>query len=110
MTRSNRRTVTGVVTSDKMQKTVVVAVERLVKHPVYKKTVRRRTKLMAHNENNEAKIGDRVELVETRPLSRHKSWRVARIVVKAPAPVETVGLQSAVEASASGQAKSEASS
>ncbi len=112
MTRSNssRRTVTGVVTSDKMQKTVVVMVERLVKHPVYKKTVRRRTKLMAHNENDEARMGDRVELVETRPLSRRKSWRVARIVVKAPEPVQTVGLLSPVEASDSQKTKGKASS
>jgi small subunit ribosomal protein S17 len=110
MTRSQRRTVEGVVTSDKMQKTVVVVVERLVKHPVYKKTLRRRTKLMAHNENDEAKTGDRVELVETRKLSRNKSWRVARIVKKAPAPVQTVGLQSAVEASAAPKTKGQTSS
>lgn len=110
MGRSHRREVVGVVTSDRMQKTVVVAVERLVKHPLYKKTVRRRTKVMAHNENNEARVGDRVELVETRPLSRRKSWRVARIVVKAPMPVATIDLQAAGETAETEKTKGEASS
>ncbi len=110
MSRTHRREVVGVVTSDRMQKTVVVAIERLVKHPLYKKTMRRRTKVMAHNENDEARMGDRVELVETRPLSRRKSWRVARILVKAPAPVETIDLQAPVEAAAPEKTKSEASS
>ena len=110
MTRPNRRHVVGVVTSDRMQKTVVVAVERLVKHPVYKKIVRRRTKLMAHNENDEARVGDKVELVETRPLSRHKSWRVARVLVKAPAPVASIDLLASPEATPGAKTKGEASS
>ena len=89
MTRSNRREVEGVVTSDKMDKSVVVRVERLVKHPLYKKYIRRRTKLMAHDESNVARIGDRVQLTETRPLSKNKSWRVVRVVGEGGgAPVE----------------------
>ena len=110
MTRSNRREVVGIVTSDKMEKTVVVSVERMVKHPLYKKIMRRRTKMMAHNENNEARLGDRVELAETRPLSRHKSWRVARILVKAPAPVDALDLGAAAEAAAPKKTKGGVSS
>jgi len=87
MTRGNRRHVEGVVTSDRMQKSVVVEVKRLVKHPLYRKYIRRRTKLMAHDEENAARRGDRVELVETRPLSKRKSWRVLRILEKASAVV-----------------------
>ena len=95
MTRGNRREVEGVVTSDKMDKSVVVRVERLVKHPLYKKYMRRWMKLMAHDENNVARTGDRVQLMETRPLSKNKSWRVVRVVkegVGAPvvAPEPTV--------------------
>ena len=110
MSRTRRREIVGVVTSDRMQKSVVVTVERIVKHPLYKKIMRRRTKVMAHNENDEARLGDRVELVETRPLSRNKSWRVARILVKAPAPVESIDLQAPVEESAPEKTKGEASS
>lgn len=92
MTRGNRRRVVGVVTSDKMQKSVVVEVKRLVKHPLYGKYIRRRTKLMAHDEDNAAGVGDRVELVEARPLSKRKSWRVVRVLEKAAStePVQTV--------------------
>jgi small subunit ribosomal protein S17 len=92
MTRKERRTLVGVVASDKMRETVTVTIERLVKHPLYKKIMRRRTKVMAHNEKNEARVGDRVELVETRPISRNKTWRVAQILVKAPAPIEAIDL------------------
>jgi small subunit ribosomal protein S17 len=72
----------GVVVSDRMQKTVVVAVERLVRHDVYRKTIKRTSTFMAHDELG-AKKGDVVRIVETRPLSRHKRWRVEEIVVKA---------------------------
>lgn len=71
---------TGVVVSDKMDKTVVVLVNRLVKHPVYKKYIRRRAKFMAHDEQNSARMGDTVEIIESRPLSKFKRWRITRIV------------------------------
>jgi small subunit ribosomal protein S17 len=73
----------GVVVSDKMQKTVTVAVERQVRHEVYGKTQRRTSKFLAHNENHDAKIGDRVAIVEGRPMSRRKRWVVTRVVEKA---------------------------
>jgi small subunit ribosomal protein S17 len=83
-TRVNRRKVRrGRVVSDKMNKTVVVAVERLVEHPLYGKRVKRTQKFHAHDENNEAQVGDLVEIRETRPLSKMKRWRVARIVERA---------------------------
>jgi small subunit ribosomal protein S17 len=75
---------TGTVVSDKMEKTVVVAVERQVRHPVYGKSQRKTSTFMAHNENNEAKVGDTVVIAESRPLSRRKRWVVARVVAKAP--------------------------
>ena len=81
--RNKRRAVRGQVTSDKMQKTVVIEVRRKVKHPLYEKYISRRTKLHAHDENNEAKIGDVVEIMQTRRLSAKKRWRVVRIVQKA---------------------------
>jgi small subunit ribosomal protein S17 len=71
---------TGIVVSDKMDKTVVVAVEKLVQHPIYKKYVKRTKKYHAHDERNECKIGDVVEIEETRPLSKTKRWRVVRII------------------------------
>ncbi|HZI93379.1 MAG TPA: 30S ribosomal protein S17 [Patescibacteria group bacterium] len=74
----------GVVVSDKMDKTAVVAVERMVRHPAYKRIIRRTSKFMAHDEKNTAQVGDQVEIVETRPLSKNKRWRVARIITKAP--------------------------
>jgi small subunit ribosomal protein S17 len=70
----------GVVVSDKMQKTVVVAVERQVRHPLYGKAQRRTSKFLAHDERNEAKVGDRVAIVASRPLSRRKRWVVTRIL------------------------------
>lgn len=73
----------GIVTSDKMQKTVVVRVDRLVKHPVYKRYVRRRSKFMAHNEIDGVTIGDQVRIVESRPLSKLKRWRVVEVLRKA---------------------------
>jgi small subunit ribosomal protein S17 len=82
-TRGFRKVREGLVVSDKMQKTVVVAVEDRVKHPLYGKVIRRTSKLKAHDEQNEAGIGDRVLLAETRPLSATKRWRVVEILEKA---------------------------
>ena len=81
--RNLRKSMIGTVVSDKMDKTIVVAVEDSVSHPIYKKTVKRTYKLKAHDEANECKVGDRVEVMETRPLSKDKRWRVVRIVEKA---------------------------
>ncbi len=81
--RNLRKTMIGTVTSDKMDKTIVVSVEDNVTHPIYKKTVKKTYKLKAHDENNECKIGDRVEVMETRPLSKDKRWRLVKIVEKA---------------------------
>ena len=83
MERGNRKTRIGRVVSDKMEKTVVVAVETKVRHPLYGKTVNRTTKFKVHDENNEAKINDRVLIMETRPLSKDKRWRLVEIVEKA---------------------------
>lgn len=83
--RGLRKTQTGIVISDKMDKTVVVQVDRLVKHPVYRKYVRRRAKFKAHDENNTCQKGDRVVIRETRPLSKTKRWQVSQIVEKAVA-------------------------
>jgi small subunit ribosomal protein S17 len=74
----------GVVVSDRMQKSVVVAVERRVQHDVYGKTQKRTSTFLAHNENDEAKLGDKVTIAETRPLSRRKRWTVTRVVERAP--------------------------
>ena len=79
-TRRLNKIMTGVVVSDKMDKTVVVLVNRLIKHPVYKKYIRRRAKFMAHDEQNSARMGDTVEIIESRPLSRFKRWRLTRIL------------------------------
>ena len=81
--RNDRRTRTGVVVSNKMDKTITVEIHTKVKHPIYKKTVKRTYKLKAHDENNECKAGDKVEVMETRPLSKDKRYRVVRIVEKA---------------------------
>ena len=81
--RAFRKTRVGKVISDKMDKTVVVAVEGHITHPLYKKIVRNTYKLKAHDENNECKIGDTVRVMETRPLSKDKRWRVVEIVTKA---------------------------
>jgi small subunit ribosomal protein S17 len=72
----------GVVVSDKMEKTIVVLVNRLVKHPTYKKFIKRRTKFMAHDEKNVARLGDTVEITQSRPLSRLKRWRLAKVIAK----------------------------
>jgi len=81
--RGNRKVRYGTVVSDKMDKTVVVAIERTIQHPLYKRTVRRTTKLKAHDEHNSCGIGDRVKIESTRPLSKEKRWRVVEIVEKA---------------------------
>lgn len=78
--RGRRKTVVGVVTSDRMNKTVVVEVERRVKHPKYGKFIRKATVYKAHDEENKAKVGDKVEIMEARPLSKTKCWRLVRIL------------------------------
>ena len=82
-TRAFRKTRIGQVVSDKMDKTIVVAVADSVQHPLYKKTMKRTYKLKAHDENNECGVGDRVRVMETRPLSHDKRWRLVEIVEKA---------------------------
>lgn len=81
--RSLRKTRIGKVVSDKMEKTIVVAIEDSVRHPLYKKIIKRTIKLKAHDENNECGIGDRVEIMETRPLSKDKRWRLVQVIEKA---------------------------
>jgi small subunit ribosomal protein S17 len=81
--RGKRKTLTGVVSSDKMDKTIVVMVNRLIRHPVYKKYIRKRTKVKAHDEKNQCHVGDKVLLVETRPLSKEKRWRVREVLERA---------------------------
>jgi small subunit ribosomal protein S17 len=81
--RNERKTRTGTVVSNKMEKTVVVAVERLVQHSLYSKSVRQTEKFKAHDENNESSVGDKVKIMETRPISKDKRWRVVEIVEKA---------------------------
>lgn len=83
MERNNRKTRTGRVVSDKMDKTIVVAIETLVRHPLYGKSIKRTTKFKAHDENNECKIGDRVKIMETRPLSKDKRWRLVEVIERA---------------------------
>ena len=81
--RNMRKTQIGKVVSNKMDKTIVVAIEDSVKHPLYNKVVKRTVKFKAHDENNEAGIGDRVKVMETRPLSKDKRWRLVEIIEKA---------------------------
>ncbi|SDJ36042.1 30S ribosomal protein S17 [Proteiniclasticum ruminis] len=83
MERNNRKTRVGVVVSDKMDKTIVVAVKTKVRHPLYGKTMNRTMKYKAHDENNEAQINDTVMIMETRPISKDKRWRLVEIVEKA---------------------------
>lgn len=83
MERNYRKVRLGKVVSDKMDKTIVVAVEEYVKHRIYGKTIRRTVKFKAHDENNEAKTGDTVRIMETRPLSKDKRWRLVEIIEKA---------------------------
>ena len=81
--RNERKVREGIVVSDKMDKTIVVAIKDKAKHPLYKKTINKTKKLKAHDENNECGIGDTVRVVETRPLSKDKRWRVVEIIEKA---------------------------
>ena len=83
MERNLRKTRIGTVVSDKMDKTIVVAIEDRVAHPLYKKFVKRTVKFKAHDEKNECGVGDRVEIMECRPLSKDKNWRLVRVVEKA---------------------------
>ena len=83
MERNLRKTRVGVVVSDKMDKTIVVAVKDSVQHPLYKKILKRTKKFKAHDENNEAGIGDRVEIMETRKISKDVNWRLVRLIAKA---------------------------
>jgi small subunit ribosomal protein S17 len=79
----NRKVRVGIVTSSKMEKTATVLIERLVKHPLYHRVVKRSKKVVAHDENNECQIGDKVRIIETRPLSKRKRWRVVEITERA---------------------------
>ena len=81
--RNNRKVREGIVVSDKMDKTIVVAIRDKAKHPLYKKTINKPKKLKAHDENNECGIGDRVEITETRHLSKDKCWRLSKVIEKA---------------------------
>lgn len=81
--RNNRKQRVGIVVSDKMDKTIVVSVTEHVRHPLYKKYIRRTVKMKAHDEHNECGVGDRVRLMETRPLSREKRWRLVEVIEKA---------------------------
>ena len=81
--RNLRKTQVGTVVSDKMDKTVVIAIQDHVRHPLYKKIIKRTVKFKAHDEKNECKVGDRVMVMETRPLSKDKRWRVAQIIERA---------------------------
>lgn len=82
LVRTRRKEKIGFVTSNKMTKTIVVSVERQIKHPKYGKFIKRTSKFMAHDEKNEANIGDKVRIVETRPLSKNKCWRLVEIIEK----------------------------
>lgn len=81
--RNRRKTLTGTVLSDKMDKTIVVAIEHLTKHKMYGKTMKRTMKLKAHDETNDCRVGDRVRVMETRPLSKDKCWRLVEIIERA---------------------------
>ncbi|MDP8246938.1 MAG: 30S ribosomal protein S17 [Candidatus Tritonobacter lacicola] len=83
MDRGKRKTRTGVVVSERMDKTVVVRVQRITRHPLYGKTIRKSKKYYVHDEKNEAKMGDRVKIMETRPISRLKRWRLAEVIARA---------------------------
>jgi len=82
--RKMRKTMTGTVVSNKMDKTVVVAIENYRRHPMYKKTIKRTKKYKAHDEENTCNTGDKVKIMETRPLSKEKRWRIVKIIEKAP--------------------------
>jgi small subunit ribosomal protein S17 len=98
----------GVVVSNKMDKTVVVVVERLVRHPQYQKYLRQRARYKAHDEQNKCQIGDRVRLVETRPLSRDKRWAVRAILSRSEALADAIAIAEAEKAAAKAKAEAEA--
>ncbi len=81
--RNDRKVREGIVVSDKMEKTIVVSIATMVLHPIYKKRVKKTTKFKAHDENNVAQVGDKVKIMETRPLSRDKRWRLVEVLEKA---------------------------
>ncbi len=83
MERNHRKTIIGTVVSDKMDKTITVAIETFVAHPIYKKRFKKTAKFKAHDENNECQVGDKVKLMETRPLSKDKRWRLVEILERA---------------------------
>ena len=83
VSRSARKERIGIVIGDRMDKTILVAVQRQIKHPIYGKFIKKTTKLMAHDERNDAKQGDSVRIMETRPLSKHKRWRLAEVLERA---------------------------
>lgn len=83
VTRATRKERIGLVVSDKMDKSISVAIKRQIKHPIYGKFIKRTTKLMAHDENNDANVGDTVRIMETRPLSKNKRWRLVEIIERA---------------------------
>ncbi|MEO1751579.1 30S ribosomal protein S17 [Thiofaba sp. EF100] len=85
MTENTKRTLTGTVVSDKMDKSITVLIERRVKHPIYGKYMTRSTKLHVHDENNECRTGDKVEIVECRPVSKTKAWNLVRVIERATA-------------------------
>jgi len=87
--RGLRKERSGLVVSDRMQKTVVVSIERTVMHPRYRKVLKRRTKVKAHDESNQCHVGDRVLIVECRPLSRDKRWRVSKVIERAQVATQT---------------------
>jgi small subunit ribosomal protein S17 len=91
--RNPRRRLQGIVTSNKMQKTITVLWERQVRHPKFQKIVKRRTKLHAHDEKNEAKIGDLVEVMATRPLSKTKTWRLVKVLRRAHAGLDAASME-----------------
>ncbi|HSF57565.1 MAG TPA: 30S ribosomal protein S17 [Candidatus Binatia bacterium] len=94
--RGLRKEQMGLVVSDRMHKTVIVSIERTVMHPKYKKYLRRRTKVKAHDESNQSRVGDRVMIVECRPLSRDKRWRVSKILERAKTMVPEASEATAV--------------
>ncbi|MGK0673575.1 MAG: 30S ribosomal protein S17 [Halothiobacillaceae bacterium] len=85
MSENTKRTLTGIVVSDKMEKSITVLIERRVKHPLYGKYMTRSTKLHVHDENNECRVGDKVEIVECRPISKTKAWTLVRVIERATA-------------------------
>lgn len=91
--RGKKSTKTGVVVSNKMEKSVLVRVDRIVKHLLYKKYIKKRVKFMAHDEKNKCQVGDRVEIIESRPLSRRKRWRVRKILATTEKAVTTTARQ-----------------